>query len=718
MCIRDSIVDVEASSEQGDDPAAPRVHRQSFNHRHHKGAPVSGAVGNESRWLTWVRALPRASVLVFCAIAMTAVQAVLGVLQARIGVRVTAALLVGVAAAASEIDKLHIRRGEQREAEQQARQTQEAAEAEWLRQAQDCLRVWPAPRIDEVDPYVLGVTRSPLADRYARAGERLPPYVGRDWDAVARERLRARGLVLLIGAPASGVTRTAYEVASGGPTTRVVLAPQAPNGLRNALHDLDILSRLEPPVRLVLWLGRVDAFADDGLTAAMLRRCRERSRGLWVVATISTTRYQTWETEQSDVAAEFGEPVTLERLPSAEELSKAEAAYPGVDFSEGVAAAFTAARALLVRMRAGDGDCPHEPAGSDCPVARAVVAVAISWAGTGTVRPLPMARLSELVRQRLNLSEQPDPRHLVTAVEWASAPTLQGAALLRHSAPESTGETVEAHREIAEICSAWQRPSRAVWAAALEEAAAAADSEAVGRIGFRAHSGGDADTAAQAWARIARPDEPAAAWLERGCRVQPQTPGGASRGATAAASARAVRGGVRPRPPRGRPDPPQPRDRVAQPGGAGQGPRAARAGTGDRGARVRPRPPRGRPDPQQPRDRVARPGGAGRGPRAVRAGAGDRGARVRPGPPHGRRDPQQPRDRVARPGGAGHGPRAVRAGAAHPPRPRPKRALICLHRHAQSSQCRPRPSCAERRSGRARSWRCAARCRLRSLNRT
>src|SRR5450759_4801492 len=32
MCIRDSIVDVEASSEQGDDPAAPRVHRQSFNH--------------------------------------------------------------------------------------------------------------------------------------------------------------------------------------------------------------------------------------------------------------------------------------------------------------------------------------------------------------------------------------------------------------------------------------------------------------------------------------------------------------------------------------------------------------------------------------------------------------------------------------------------------------------------------------------------------------
>ena len=359
-------------------------------------------------------------------------------------------------------------------------------------------------------------------------------------------------------------------------------------------------------------------------------RCRERSPGLWVVATISTTRYQTWETEQSDAAAEFGEPVTLERLPSADELSKAAAAYPGVDFSEGVAAAFTAARALLVRMRAGDGDCPHEPVGSDCPVARAVVAVAISWAGTGTVRPLPMARLSELVRQRLSLSEQPDPRHLATSVEWASAPTLQGAELLRHSAPESPGGTVEAHREIAEICSAWQRPSRAVWAASLAEAAAAADSEAVGRIGFRAHSEGDADTAAQAWARITRLDEPAAAWLER-----------------AAAFSRR-RGEARAEV--------SPRQRLLELSEAAHGP--------------------DHPDVAGTLDNL---GTAWR----------DLG------------DSAKARELYVR---------ALRILL--------ERALRCLHRHAQSSECRPRPSCAERRSGRARSWRCAARCRLRSLNRT
>jgi hypothetical protein len=103
-------------------------------------------------------------------------------------------------------------------------------------------------------------------------------------------------------------------VACGGGTRRVVLAPVAPQGLRRALDDLDVLSRLEPPVRLLLWLDRVDTFASGGITAEMLRRCRQRSPRLWVVATISTTRYKTWVTEEAAVAAEFGEPLTLERL--------------------------------------------------------------------------------------------------------------------------------------------------------------------------------------------------------------------------------------------------------------------------------------------------------------------------------------------------------------------------------------------------------------------
>src|SRR5450759_1634857 len=152
-------------------------------------------VTSKSSWLGWFRGLQRASVLVFCTVALAAVQSVLAALGAAAAIRIGAAVVIAAVAAASELDKLHTRRVEEHEAELQAQQEWEAAEAEWLRQAQICLRVWPAPRADEVDPYVLGVVPSPLADRYAQAGQRLPLYVDRDRDALARERLRAQGLL-------------------------------------------------------------------------------------------------------------------------------------------------------------------------------------------------------------------------------------------------------------------------------------------------------------------------------------------------------------------------------------------------------------------------------------------------------------------------------------------------------------------------------------------
>ena len=472
-------------------------------------------VTSKSSWLGWFRGLPRASVLVFCTVALAAVQSVLAALGAAAAIRIGAAVVIAAVAAASELNKLHARRLEEHEAELQAQQEREAAEAEWLRQAQICLRVWPAPRADEVDPYVLGVVPSPLADRYAQAGQRLPLYVDRDRDALARERLRAQGLLLLIGAPASGVTRTAYEVACGGGTRRVVLAPVAPQGLRQVLDDLDVLSRLEPPVRLILWLDRVDTFAPGGITAELLRRCRQRSPGLWVVATISTTRYKTWATEEASVAAEFGEPVTLERLPSPSELDRAQATYPDVDFSEGIAAAFTAVGALLVRLRAGDGGCFFEPPGGDCPVARAVVWVAMGWAATGTSRPLPVTLLAGLVKQRLGRAEDLDSRHFDRAMEWACALTLQGARLLRPAAAQDLRGAVQAHPEVAEIRAAEEPPAPAVWTAALEEAVTARDSHAIGRIGFQAHVAGEAGVATAAWANVAGLDEPGAASLWR-----------------------------------------------------------------------------------------------------------------------------------------------------------------------------------------------------------
>jgi hypothetical protein len=259
---------------------------------------------------------------------------------------------------------------------------------------QDCL-LWPVPRIRDVDPYTqLGVARSQRAEGYPVDGKGVAPYVERDIDPMARQRLQSQGSVLLVGTPASGVTRTAYQLALTVPTSPLVLVPQAPHGLTTALDDLDVLTRLAPGTRLLLWLDRVDTFTKGGLTAAMLRRCRERSPGLRIVATISSIRFEVWATENPSVAQAFGDPVLLERLPSVKELGRAEAAYPGVDFSEGIAAAFTVTATLLKRLQGGDHSCPYEPAGDDCALARVVVEIVLQWAGTDIRRPLPMDRLA------------------------------------------------------------------------------------------------------------------------------------------------------------------------------------------------------------------------------------------------------------------------------------------------------------------------------------
>ena len=44
---------------------------------------------------------------------------------------------------------------------------------------------------------------------------------------------------------------------------------------------------------LRLQVAHLEKIASGEITADMLRRCRQRSPGLWVVATISTARYRT-----------------------------------------------------------------------------------------------------------------------------------------------------------------------------------------------------------------------------------------------------------------------------------------------------------------------------------------------------------------------------------------------------------------------------------------
>jgi hypothetical protein len=73
----------------------------------------------------------------------------------------------------------------------------------------------------------------------------------------------------------------------------------------------------------------------------------EESLGLRVIATIRSPDYQSWRARQPELATLFGDPVQLRRLPTPKEKNAAELLFPDINFSQGIAAAFTGTGALL-----------------------------------------------------------------------------------------------------------------------------------------------------------------------------------------------------------------------------------------------------------------------------------------------------------------------------------------------------------------------------------
>ncbi|WP_169594403.1 tetratricopeptide repeat protein [Antrihabitans stalactiti] len=463
-----------------------------------------------------LRGLPR-GVLLAVVVAFAALSwQLLGLLDAHVWIRAAVAVMAFVVAGAVEVDKELLRRREAREVNESEQKEREEAEFRWLHDVRDSLRCWPLPTVDDVDPYALGVTRSRLADRYTSSGEGVAEYIGRDVDRRCAERLRGSGLLLLVGVPASGVTRSAFECARGVRSGAVVLAPRSPDGLRVALNDLDVVSRLAAGTQVLVWLDRIDMFSESGLTAAMLELLREQTVGLRVVATIASTRYEMWVTGHSELAELFGEPVTLGRALSASERHRAENRYPSVDFGEGIAGAFTAVTALLRRSRAGHSGCPFEPAGGDCGLSRAMIALAADWRATGTTRPLSVHTLLQLVTQPLGSNRSVDPAHAAEALQWGLEPLVEGPSLLCQVADSDGGQYVAMNEQLAEVLMVnSEGPSYEAWCGAIADAESRRDSEAVGQIGFRAHMTGCNVIAGYAWAAITDLDEPAAEWLSK-----------------------------------------------------------------------------------------------------------------------------------------------------------------------------------------------------------
>ena len=121
--------------------------------------------GRRGRLVEWVRAIPRGSVLGFCAVLLAAGQGIFAPLEVRMWIRVVTALLVLAIAVASEADKLNTKRVEKAADDAREAGQAEAREREWQRRVEGALRWWPCPLLPQVDPYELGVRRSSTARR-------------------------------------------------------------------------------------------------------------------------------------------------------------------------------------------------------------------------------------------------------------------------------------------------------------------------------------------------------------------------------------------------------------------------------------------------------------------------------------------------------------------------------------------------------------------------
>jgi tetratricopeptide (TPR) repeat protein len=445
---------------------------------------------SQSGWRAWLRNLQFGWILTVSVLALGATQTILALLEADTRTRLVVAVLILVVGLLAVLEKWHLDQAEHRAEILREQRARDEAEATWQRAIIPCLRLWPLVEMDDVDPFELSVHRPQLQDQ-AEADTVLNPHIPRTVDTRAVEQLEYDGAVLLIGEAASGVTRTAYEVAKccgNEPGDRLILAPEGAEGLRKALTDLNVLDRIPPNARVLLWLDNVDEYDLQGLTAKVLREYPGMPSGLRIVATISERTYRVWQASNPRLAVSFGDPVKVNRLAEPGVRGRAEAKYPDVDFSQGIAAAFTATGPLLNRLNGGFTDCPFEPEGSSCDLISSVLKTAFQWHATGTPRSLPESVAAELTGPRLDETGPLDPRHLEAVITWAAAPVPQRASLLSRDTNTSGEATLTADPTIADIMNRSARaPERAVWDAALSEAESAGDPEAVGQIGLHAH---------------------------------------------------------------------------------------------------------------------------------------------------------------------------------------------------------------------------------------
>jgi tetratricopeptide (TPR) repeat protein len=291
------------------------------------------------------------------------------------------------------------------------------------------------PRVDDVDPHDIGVSRSKYSDHPDNA-----PYVPRHpQDAQLDAALAGARFVLLAGRSKAGKSRTLYEALRRTlPGARLVVPrPDSPDH-----RVLDDLSRLNLPTGqdpTVLWLDDLHRYLQPGgLDLQILDRLARRQPAVTVVATIPAKQRAALTGMENDVGrvarTVLGKARTVE-LPSllgAGDVAIARGLYPREDFAvRGIGELMVAAPALEQRF---------DDAAESCPAGWAAVKAATDWHRMGMTDPVPEAALLDLFRAYVAAHHpqfDADEELYRTALAWAREPVAGGIALLhRVSGPD------------------------------------------------------------------------------------------------------------------------------------------------------------------------------------------------------------------------------------------------------------------------------------------
>jgi tetratricopeptide (TPR) repeat protein len=288
------------------------------------------------------------------------------------------------------------------------------------------------PRVDQVDPYDIGVSRS----KYSSGPDDAPYAARRQQDEELDAALADARFVVLAGRSKAGKSRTLYEALRRTlPGARLIV----PRPDRPEQRVLDDLSRLNLPTgrdRSVLWLDDLHRYLQPGgLDLQVLDRLARRHPAVTVVATIPAKQRAALTAMQNDVGrvsrTVLGKALTVElpsRLTAADE-AVAQQLYPGEDFTaRGIGELMVAAPAL--EQRFDDG-------AESCPAGWALVKAATDWLRMGMTEAVPEAALRELFDAYLTAHDpqsDADDTLYRTGLAWAREPVAGSIALL-HRVP-------------------------------------------------------------------------------------------------------------------------------------------------------------------------------------------------------------------------------------------------------------------------------------------